>query len=195
MSDHPSPLLRSSNSEIGFSSISRLRFCNRVKPFRLFDALSYSYSRDMRFVLFICALLGIVIWWHIAPTQLFQHPASLCSPYLSTLVRICKDTFVAHVCSIHPDVASPFSCGEPLNVVARQLIPDSASSPVSEPSFDPLSIRSRTKSACLIIGFLVVTVMLSESVSPHGFYVGGLLIRLWRTARRFHLCLPARDMH
>lgn len=168
-----SRFLRSPDCKKGLSCIRRLYSCSRVKSFRLSEALSYSYLRDMRFVLFICALLGISIWWHVSPPPLFEHYPFLCSPDLPQVGEICRDTFVKGVCSVH-DVPSPCSCGEPLNSAARNLIVDP---PLK---IDPLELSgkesrlrpARLKSASVLIGFLLLTLTLSESVSPHGVYVG-----------------------
>ncbi|OMP12974.1 hypothetical protein COLO4_02498 [Corchorus olitorius] len=123
----------------------------------------------MRFVLFFCALLGMLLWWHIAPPQLFLHPSALCCCDLSAVLQMCKDTFVNLVCCTHPDVPSPCPCGEPLNSSIRHIIPN------TELRFDPLGVspqENKFKSAALIVGFVVVTLALSESVSEHGIYVG-----------------------
>lgn len=59
------PLLRSPDRKTGLADITRES--HRIKSFRLRDAITYSYWRDLRFVLVLCALLGFSLWWFIAP--------------------------------------------------------------------------------------------------------------------------------
>jgi hypothetical protein len=48
--------LRSPDRKPGFADINRET--SRIKAFRLSDAIVYSYWKDMRFVLALCAMIG-----------------------------------------------------------------------------------------------------------------------------------------
>lgn len=73
----------------------------RMKPFSLSEAISYSYIRDLRFVLVLTLLIGISYWWFSVPEQLLVKPMALQSPDLGLLVNAAKKTFLHHPCSIH----------------------------------------------------------------------------------------------
>lgn len=139
----------------------------RIKMFKLLDALLYSYWRDIRFIIFISLFLGFTIWIVTAPEQLLYKPIALSSPDLKSINQVLKDTYVDHVCSTHPDVISPCDCGEPLNKTVRELFPDG--------SFDPLHLesgkRARIKALSFMVGFIILTLTLSESVSEYGVYI------------------------
>lgn len=47
--------------DIGLRDVLRKIF--KVKEFCLGDVLVYLYMRDMRFFLFMCLILGFVLWW------------------------------------------------------------------------------------------------------------------------------------
>jgi hypothetical protein len=79
----------------------------RIKSFRFGDAIVYSYCRDLRFVTFICLLMGIWLWWMDVPILLFQNTKALQSPDLGFLVRVMKDTYVNHLCSTHGVPSQP----------------------------------------------------------------------------------------
>lgn len=49
----------------------------RVKSFGLKEAIIYSYFRDIRFVLVLCAMLGFSVWWFTAPETLLLKPGAL----------------------------------------------------------------------------------------------------------------------
>lgn len=137
----------------------------RIKKFKLLDVLLYSYWRDIRFIIFFSLFLGFTIWIETAPEQLLNKPIALSSVDLKNLTLVLKDTYVNHVCSTHPDVISPCDCGEPLNKIVRDLFQDE--------SFDPLHLESgktRIKALSFMVGFILLTLILSESVSEHGVY-------------------------
>lgn len=62
----------------------------RIKCFRLRDAIVYSYWRDMRFVLVVCAFCLVVF---------SLKSAALSAPDVHLLFQVVKDTFVDRVCS------------------------------------------------------------------------------------------------
>lgn len=121
------PLLRSPEKQIGLADF--MRKTSRIKEFHLSNAIVYSYVRDMRFVFATCLLIGIELWWALAPEPLLLRPDAFAAHDFQSVVQIIKDTFVKHVCSSHPEVSSPCPCGEPINNVARDLF---------DPTFDPL---------------------------------------------------------
>lgn len=109
-------LIRSPDRKIGLADVERPT--GRIKPFTLREAIQYSYVRDTRFVLLVCALVGFFVWWKIAPSQLLLKPDTLSAADLGMLCRVAKDTFVNNICSSH-QVPSPCECGEPLNQLTR----------------------------------------------------------------------------
>lgn len=140
-----------------------------IKPFRLRDAIRYSYITDMRFVLALCAMIGLSVWWYNlnVPESVLLTPDALVSPDLKLLVKVARDTFVNHVCSSHPQVSSPCDCGEPLNNAARDLLP--------EPFFDPLNIlperkMSMLKAVSVYTASIILCIALAESISHNGVY-------------------------
>lgn len=86
----------------------------------------------MRFLLALCAIIGVSIWWAMAPEPLLVKPEALSAPDLKMLVQIIRDTLIDRVCSSHPDVNRPCECGEPINNEARKVF--------KEQPFDPLDI-------------------------------------------------------
>ena len=154
----------------------------RIKSFTVREAIRYSYLRDSRFLICLCAKIGFGIWWYIAPEQLLLRPHALCSPDLSTLLRVARDTFFHQICSIHPHVPSPCECGEPLNNAVRILL--------NEPHrFDPLGIQEDAtaggqafnmeeeavprrlalkKAFAVYMACILLSLALTESVSPSG---------------------------
>lgn len=129
------PLLRSPERKRGLPDIQDQT--SRIKEFRLKHAILFSYVRDLRFVSFLCLILGVTIWWASAPEPLLHKPAAICAPDIGLLCRVVKETFVNHVCSVH-QVPSPCECGEPLNQVARDMFQ------VEETKFDPLNLKKNT---------------------------------------------------
>lgn len=127
------------------------------------DAIIYSYSRDLRFVTLVCAILGFSAWWGLAPWPLLEHPDTLWSPDLGSVFQLAKATFTDHVCSTH-HVSSPCECGEPLNRTTRALL--------EKPSFDPLGLNpipiSRVEALSVFVGCILLILVLSESVSDSG---------------------------
>lgn len=138
----------------------------RVKSFRLSDAISYSLRVDIRCSIAVCGMLGFSMWWGIAPEPLLLKPAALTSLDLHTLYTAVKDTFIHNVCATHPAISSPCECGEPLNNEVRRLLePD---------TFDPLGLdrpKSRAKALAVYLAAVLITVALTESVSPNGVYL------------------------
>lgn len=63
--------LRSPDRKVGFSDINR-----ETSSFRLKDAIEYSYWRDMRFALTLCAIIGFSVWWFTAQELLVLRNAS-----------------------------------------------------------------------------------------------------------------------
>lgn len=115
------------------------------------DALTYSYNRDIRFVLLICLLLGFSIWWFLAPELLLFKPAALCSPDLDRIVRVIRETYLNQVCSTH-QVPLPCECGYPLNKVAVHLF-----SP--EEIYDPLGLGINPPKKRSIAVFVAMVVL------------------------------------
>ncbi|KAK8936150.1 hypothetical protein KSP39_PZI014129 [Platanthera zijinensis] len=66
---------------------------------------------------------------------LLQKPFVLCSPDIQQVVSVFQDTFLHKICSPHPQIDSPYYCGEPLNKAARILFP------VKE-NFNPLGMKT-----------------------------------------------------
>jgi hypothetical protein len=117
--------------EIGLKNL-RLEI-PRIKAFLLIDAIKYSLKNDIRFCITLCAILGLSMWWGIAPEPLFLKPEVLISPDIHTLYTAAKDTFINNVCTTHPLISSPCPCGEPINNEARILLDNN--------NFDPLGIE------------------------------------------------------
>lgn len=139
---------------------------NRVKNFHFSDAILLSYSRDIRFVLFLSIFFGFTIWMCIAPDQLLDHPLALCSPNdKKWLINVINDTYISHICSSHPEVLSPCDCGEPLNQTVRDLFP--------QKRFDPLHIsnQSQIKTVSLMVATIILSIALTESISQYGVYM------------------------
>lgn len=105
-------LVRSPGRNTGFKDITG--FTSRIKAFTLSDALNYSYVKDIRFNIALCAILGFSIWWFIATEPLVFKPEALTSPDINVLINVSFDTFINKVCSNHPLIKSPCECGEPL---------------------------------------------------------------------------------
>lgn len=123
------------------------------------------------FALF-CLLLGFSLWWALAPEQLLAKPAALCSPDLSLIVRVVKDTYLNHICSTH-QVSLPCECGAPLNKTARLLFsPDE--------SFDPPYLVKLGQHPCrlvrplsIFVASIILSLALAESVSVNGYLSDG----------------------
>lgn len=82
--------------------------------------------------------------------------------YRLSLTQVVKDTYIDAICSQHR-LPSPCDCGEPLNTVARDLF--------TEPhEFDPLQLnhRGKMKGLALLVGSIILSLALSESVSKYG---------------------------
>lgn len=166
------PLIRSAVLKPGLLNLFSDSDRGWCKSLNLKEIIRYSYLRDMRFILCLCSMLGFSIWWIVAPEPLLLNPAALCSPDLSTLIKVVRETFIDQVCSSHPQVASPCDCGEPLNKTARAMFQE-------HQTFDPLSIDEPTtarrqaliKSLSVYIGCILLTMVLAESVSPAGVAV------------------------
>lgn len=58
----------------------------------------------MRFVLALCAMIGLPVWWAAAPGPLLIKPGALSSVDMEMLFRVVKERFINHVCSSHPQV-------------------------------------------------------------------------------------------
>lgn len=86
------PLLRSPDRKTGIADIERRT--ERIKEFRLSDALIDSYYRDMRFVIAMCAIMGAFQRWNLSPEALLVNPKALCSPDLKLLSKVVKETFL-----------------------------------------------------------------------------------------------------
>ena len=161
------PLLRSPDRKPGLADITRET--SRIKTFSLQDAILYSYIYDIRFILFLCLVLGISIWWVLAPEPLVLKPLALASQNIQYLYNIVSDTFLNKVCSSHPGehLALPCECGSPLNNEAKVLFP--------EPPFDPLGLDkgnpTRMKALAIYFATIVIVLALSESASHHGVYL------------------------
>lgn len=138
------------------------RGSTRIKEFHLGKALMYSYLRDLRFVLVVCAMIGVTAWWALTPEPLLLKPHALCANDLGVIVNIVKETFVNKVCNLH-QVSSPCECGEPVNRVARQLFEQ-------PPDFDPLETKrtQRTMAAAVLIAGVILSIAMAESVSQEG---------------------------
>ncbi|KAK7297738.1 hypothetical protein VNO77_47737 [Canavalia gladiata] len=115
------PLIRSPVQKPGLLNVLGDSYTERIKSFNLKEAIRYSYLKDLRFILCLCAMLGFSIWWIVAPEPLLIKPAALCSPDLSTIFKVVRETFIDQVCCSHPQVASPCDCGEPLNKTAKSI--------------------------------------------------------------------------
>lgn len=140
---------------------------SRIKSFGLREAIRYSYMRDMRFILCLCGMIGFSVWWAIAPDPMLFMPISLYSPDHSFLLRVVRETYIDHICSVHPSVVSPCPCGEPLNNAVRDIFDEHT-------SFDPLGIynsRARALALSTLIASIILCIALAESVSPEGVYV------------------------
>lgn len=101
------------------------------------------------------------------PLPLNEHPFAWTSPDFQLLRNVLSDTYLTHVCSLHPTVNSPCPCGEPLNQTARDLFPLN--------SFDPLNINPKPvlnqKTCSILVGTIILVLALTESVSPHGIFI------------------------
>lgn len=161
------PLLRTLDIKPGLADI--LRESSRIKVFRFQDAIHHSYIYDIRFLIRLCLVLGILIWWALAPEPLFLQPLALTSPNLQFLNNVVNDTYIYQVCSSHPgsNRSLPCSCGSPLNNEAKVLFP--------EPPFDPLGQNigqpARMNAIAIHFASLVLVLALSESASHQGIYI------------------------
>ncbi len=97
-------LVRSPDRKIGLADSGRRT--SRIKAFGLADALLHAYLRDIRFVLITCLLIGFSLWWLHVTEELLIKPMALTSPDLELLVRVARETFLDHICSLH-HVPSP----------------------------------------------------------------------------------------
>lgn len=149
------------DKKIGLADVFRER--ERIKSFKLSDAINYSYHRDLRFVVFLCILFGFTIWMCVGPEPLLNQPRALSAPNVKILIGMIEDTYVHHTCSIHSPLF-PCDCEEPLNQTIKEAFPLT--------SFDPLKIEKITKGQKLTVSIMVASIILSlalmESVSPHG---------------------------
>lgn len=137
---------------------------SRLKSFTMREAIKYSYFKDLRFIVLLCAILGYTLWSYIVPEPLLLKTEALNSPDLKLLVQVAKDTYITNNCSTHTNVVSPCSCGEPLNNAVRHLCEESY--------FDPLQLNySRLKSFSVFVASILLTIALAESVSHSGLYI------------------------
>lgn len=86
------PILRSPDRKPGLADITRES--QRIKAFNLREAIVYSYSKNMRFVVTLCVLIGFSLWWFTAPEPLVLKPEALAAPDLKLLYQVVRDTFV-----------------------------------------------------------------------------------------------------
>lgn len=135
----------------------------RIKKFQLLDCILYSYWRDNRFIIFISLFIGFTIFSISSPDQLWYNPVALSSPDLPFLNKVLMDTYEYNVCTTHPEVSSPCDCGEPINMTARNLFE----------TYDPLNCykTTRIKAASFMVGYIILSIALSESVSQYGVYM------------------------
>lgn len=94
------PLIRSAVQKPGLLNVFGDSDSEKIKSINLKEAIRYSYLKDLRFILCLCAMLGFSIWWIVAPEPLLIKPAALCSPDLSTLFKVVRDSLIKFVVPI-----------------------------------------------------------------------------------------------
>lgn len=136
----------------------------RIRDIGFSQALSYSYYLDSRFILLVCLLLGFSVYCALVPRAFLEAPHVICYPDLGELIKIGKDTYFNHKCSLHA-TPSPCSCGESLN----KAVPIYLNS--QELPFDPLGagVKSRAAGVAVFLGAVILSLALSESVCTVGF--------------------------
>lgn len=82
---------------------------------KLLTLMEYSrIIRELKYVLLVCLLIGFSAYSILVPGPVLEMPRIFTSPDLAELLRIAKDTYIRHVCSVH-EVPSPCHCDEALN--------------------------------------------------------------------------------
>jgi len=121
----------------------------------------------MRFLLCLCGMIGFSVWWAVAPDPLLNIPISVYLHDPGLILKLFRDTFVNHICSVHPDVVTPCSCGEPTKNMVREIIDEHI-------SYDPLGLNSRRAKVLTLftlIASIILCIALAESVSPEAVYM------------------------
>lgn len=136
----------------------------RIRDIGFSQALSYGYYLDSRFILLVCLLLGFSVYCALVPRAFLEAPHLICYPDIGDVIRIGKDTYFNHKCTLHA-TPSPCSCGEVLN----KALPIYINS--QELPFDPLGagVKSRAAGVAVFLGAVILSLALSESVCTVGF--------------------------
>lgn len=123
----------------------------------------------MRLTMILCVLSGIFLWNIVTPTPLFLHTDALRSSNIKLLTYAAKNTYFDNVCSTHPLVTS-CPCGEEWNSAVKSILNDYVY------EFDPLERNqtSKVKALSIYLSMVIVTVLLTESVSHLGVFIGVL---------------------
>lgn len=92
----------------------------------------------------------------IAPGPLLNKPSLLFSDMLPIVMQYTRDVYVNHVCIIQKSV-SPCECEEPLNLIIRDMFPQTTFYPLEQQIPTP----SRVKTITYMLGtiLLVITLM------------------------------------
>lgn len=126
----------------------------RIRLFELIDAINLSYTRDLRFVIVFCLLLGFEMWWYLLPETLLNHTivcysAEYANAFLDA--QECIHLKLGHQRCLHQGVDHNLV----LELFKEQEV------------FDPLSIKpeKRTWALAFMYSVIILTLALSESVT------------------------------
>lgn len=138
---------------------------SRIRSFGLGEALYHSYVNDLRFVLFVCLILGFSWWsqyWPNIPGEWFvQQPEIVVNPQLVHTYKEALSCFKSYSSNMALEAQCPHA-GCVHDRVLNSLI-----DPVP---IDPLELKPSPgmKALATAIGVIVIVMALGESVTPDG---------------------------
>lgn len=130
-----------------------------INPANKIDYLiDHSFYTDARFLMFLTVFSSHTIFFSLVPYHFMNYPDIL--PYIadniSFVVNSVRDVYYNNICILH-QTPSPCECGEALNIITREALP--------EPVDPNLAFM---KGMAYTIGAVIVGILLLESVTDHG---------------------------
>lgn len=120
---------------------------------------------DFRTSFFFCILFSITVLMEISPEPLLNKPDAIFSENFQDVMNYVRNTYVNHVCTTHK-TPSPCECGEPINRIVREIIPQT--------SFDPLEklekpTPGRVKTITYTLGTILLLITLMDKTGSEHF--------------------------
>jgi hypothetical protein len=67
-------------------------------------------------------MIGFSVWWAVAPDPLLNIPISVYLHDPGLILKLFRDTFVNHICSVHPDVVTHALAVNLLRIWSERLL-------------------------------------------------------------------------